>query len=88
MLTFITVLIIVGLTIWVQIPEGQEDSKEQTIFEQSYDGESIVDSFRDIPEAFNAGYNDLVLDIPTDEHGFMNGDFTITIKWNPKGGIQ
>jgi len=62
--------------------------KNQIIFEKSYDGESLGDSFRDVSEAFNPKYNKEVEIIPQDTYGFQKGEFTIIIKWNPNGGIQ
>ena len=54
----------------------------KTIFEKTYDGESIVDAFRDVSEAFDARFTPEVADIPTDEYGFQQGSFKITITWS------
>lgn len=51
------------------------------MFEKTYDGESIVDAFRDFSEAFDERFNPTVSEIPQDEHGFQLGKFTVTIKW-------
>ena len=56
----------------------------KTIFQQTYSGESLSDIDRDVSEAVNAQYNEAMADIPTDEHGFQQGTFTVTIEWKPE----
>lgn len=51
------------------------------IFENIYDGESIVDVPRDIFESFDPRFNSRVESIPTDEFGFQKGSFVVTVKW-------
>lgn len=58
------------------------------IFQKTYDGESIVDLYRDVSEAVQEKYNPALAQIPTDEHGFQKGTFKVTIEWSPEGGIQ
>ena len=52
------------------------------IFEQTYSGEEICDIGRDVCEAFEADYNPIVAKIPSDEYGFQEGTFRITIEWS------
>lgn len=52
-----------------------------TLFEKDYDGESLYDLGRDISEAIDTRFNPLVQKIPTDEHGFQEGTFTVSIVW-------
>ena len=52
-----------------------------TIFNKTYDGESIVDMYRDVAESIDSRYNNLVDQIPQDKHGFQLGDFEVTITW-------
>ena len=53
----------------------------KTIFQKTYDGESIVDAFRDVSEAFDVQYNPNVKAIPTDEYNIQKGTFRINITW-------
>jgi hypothetical protein len=53
------------------------------IFKKDYDGESIVDMGRDISESLDERYNPDARVIPSDEHGFAQGTFTVTIEWEP-----
>jgi hypothetical protein len=55
----------------------------KVIFEQEYDGESIVDLERDISECFDERFNPLVKDLP-DEYGIVEGTFKVTITWYPE----
>jgi len=52
------------------------------IFEQTYDGESLYDVGRDVSEAFDESFNPLVAEIPSDQYGFQEGTFKITIEWS------
>jgi hypothetical protein len=54
----------------------------KTIFREVYDDESLYDLGRDVSEALDPAYNDLVEDIPQDVHGFRRGSFTVTIVWD------
>jgi len=51
------------------------------IFMKEYDGESIVDVSRDVFECFHNRFNPIAAQIPTDEHGFHEGIFTVTVEW-------
>lgn len=55
-----------------------------TIFTKVYDGESICDLSRDIHEAFDGRFNEAVKQVPSDEHGFHQGTFTVTMTWTPE----
>lgn len=48
---------------------------------KSYDGESLYDLYRDVAEAVDSTYNDIVKSIPVDEHGFQKGNFVVSIAW-------
>lgn len=52
------------------------------VFDNDYDGESIVDMPRDIEEAFNSDFNSIILGIPVDEYNFMKGSFNVKIEWS------
>lgn len=52
-----------------------------TLFEKDYNGESLYDLGRDVSEVFDASFNSLIEKIPTDEHGFQAGTFTVSIVW-------
>lgn len=45
------------------------------IFEKEYDGETIIDIEEDVYDAIN--YRDL----PANEHGILEGYFTVTVSW-------
>lgn len=51
------------------------------IFCKDYDGESLYDLGRDVSEAICEDYNEIMKELPTDEHGFTEGVFTVTIIW-------
>jgi len=51
------------------------------VFEKVYDGESIVDIYRDVDEAVSADYNPVVDQIPVDTYGFATGKFRVLIEW-------
>lgn len=53
----------------------------KTVFEKSYDGESICDLSRNISEAFDKRFNPAIAGIPEIEHGFHAGSFKVTITW-------
>ena len=53
----------------------------KTLFEKEYDDESLYDLGRDMAEALDPEYNELVTGLPQDEHGFRKGIFTVTITW-------
>lgn len=46
------------------------------LFKKDYVGNGILDVSRDITDVVYSEY-----DIPTDEHGFHTGTFTITVTW-------
>lgn len=52
------------------------------IFKKEYDDESLYDLDRDVSEAIDDDFNPKLKAIPTDEHGFRVGKFTITIEWS------
>lgn len=52
------------------------------IFEKQYDGESLCDLGRDIAESVDETYNEIVKEIPSDEHGFQLGTFRVTVTWS------
>ncbi len=54
---------------------------KKIVFQQSYDGESVVDLPGDACEALDEQYNAEMRSIPTDEHGLSTGKFTVTIEW-------
>jgi len=56
------------------------------IFEKQYDGESIVDVSRDVTEAFDTRFNPIVESITCDKYGFTQGNYTVTIIWEPCRG--
>ena len=51
------------------------------IFEKRYDGESLYDLPRDISEAIDSDFNEIVKEIPVDNYGFQTGKFKVTIEW-------
>ena len=51
------------------------------LFNKQYDGESLIDTYRDFSEALESDYNPLVSEIPQDKYGFQKGTFTVTIEW-------
>lgn len=56
-----------------------------TLFRKSYDGESIVDMYRDVAEGIDGRFNPMVGRIPDmpDFPGFSDGEFIVTIIWTP-----
>ncbi|WP_244832367.1 hypothetical protein [Caballeronia sp. TF1N1] len=64
-------------------PAGETNTALQ-LHDKSYDGETIVDMFRDVSEAIDGSYNPAALAIPQDEHGFAKGTFKVTILWEPE----
>jgi hypothetical protein len=54
------------------------------IFEKTYDGESIADIDRDVSECFDAQYNSVMVNIPTNKDGFHKGSFVVTVEWIPE----
>lgn len=55
----------------------------KTLFEKEYDGESIVDAFRDVPEAFDERFNPNMVGLPKDEYNLNTGTFIVKIEWKP-----
>ena len=54
------------------------------VFEEDYSGESIVDLNRDLDECFIEEYNTVMEQIPSDEYGFHQGTFKVTVEWSPE----
>ena len=52
------------------------------LFNKIYCSEELYDVERDVSEAFDENFNVLMKDIPTDEHGFHDGTFTINITYD------
>lgn len=52
-----------------------------TIFEKTYDGESLYDLDRDVAEALDSRYNELTKQIPQDQWGICQGEFRVIIQW-------
>jgi hypothetical protein len=52
-----------------------------TVFEKTYDGESIVDLSRDISEAFDRDFNPTVESLTQDKWGFWTGQFRVKVEW-------
>lgn len=57
-------------------------TKEQALLTRKYDGESIIDAFRDLQEAIEDH------DAPTDEHGFPDGEYKLTLTFTPNEGAE
>jgi U3 small nucleolar ribonucleoprotein component len=53
----------------------------KTVLIKEYDGESMVDMERDLSEALDENYNQVMRDIPKDEYGIHQGMFVICLKW-------
>lgn len=51
------------------------------LFEKRYDAESLYDLSRDIAEALEEDYNPILKTLPKDRHGFICGEFKVTIEW-------
>ena len=52
-----------------------------TLLDKTYNGESIVDAYRDCSEAIDGDHNPVIQEIPQDEYGFSRGNFRIIIQW-------
>lgn len=50
------------------------------IFEKKYSGESLNDVEEDV---YDSCTDSALVSIPTDQHGFMTGTFTVKIEWTP-----
>lgn len=51
------------------------------LFEKVYDGESLYDLSRDLHEAFKEPFNPNAKELTKDQHGFLEGEFKVTIEW-------
>lgn len=51
------------------------------LFKKKYDGESVIDCFRDLSEAMDPEFNPAAEEITSDNYGFPVGVFTITIEY-------
>ena len=56
-------------------------SNKMILFDKVYDGESIVDTGRDISEALDVNYSIEMARIPVDIYGFPKGKFLVRIEW-------
>jgi hypothetical protein len=54
------------------------------IYEQDYTKESLADVERDVREAFDLRFNEVLELLPVDGDGFLEGVFTVTINWEGK----
>lgn len=52
----------------------------KTIFNQTYDGESISDVHRDFSELWDEAFNPIMSEIPS-EDGFWKGSFKVIVEW-------
>lgn len=53
----------------------------KTLLDKKYDGESVVDAYRDVSEAFDGKFTPIVKEIPQDKYGFCLGSFRVRIEW-------
>lgn len=53
----------------------------KVLLDKCYDGESIVDCYRDFSEAFDARFTPANAEIPQDEHGFTLGRYHVQVTW-------
>ncbi len=51
------------------------------IFTQEYTDEELYDVERDVSEALQEDYNQIVGNIPKDKNGFRTGTFVVSIEW-------
>jgi len=51
------------------------------IFRKDYSAEELCDVERDVIEAFDPRFNDIINDLPMNKDGFIEGNFTVTIQW-------
>jgi hypothetical protein len=58
-------------------------AQQIVLLEKQYDGESIVDLFRDIHEAADSDFNPPFGAIPQDAHGIQQGTFLVRFTWEP-----
>lgn len=54
------------------------------MFDKNYRGEDLCDVGRDVSEAFDEDFNELLKRIPQDRHGLPCGKFDIKITWHPE----
>jgi hypothetical protein len=54
-----------------------------TVFEATYDGESIIDLPEAIGNMLDIDYNSIASTIPQDEWGLHTGTFHVKITWVP-----
>ncbi len=58
--------------------------KRMVLFDKKYSGESVVDVYRDVDEAFREDFTPLMKMIPKDEYNIHKGTFRVEIIWYPK----
>jgi hypothetical protein len=58
--------------------------KDIVIFNKSYDGESLYDLDRDVAEALDGNYNEVIDKVPQDKWGLHKGSFIVSIIWTDK----
>ena len=56
------------------------NNAQLVIFEKVYDGESMVDLYRDISEIYD--FSPTIKQVPSDEYGIHKGTFKVSITWN------
>lgn len=60
------------------------ETEPMVVFNKDYRGEDLCDVGRDVSEAFDEDFNELLKKIPQDRHGFHCGRFNINITWHPE----
>lgn len=55
---------------------------EVVLLDKKYDGESIVDMYRDVAESVDDDFTPEAKKIPSDEYGFHQGEFRVTVTWH------
>ena len=81
--------VITAVAVAAKLATDTEFSTKLTVktdlFTKSYDGESIVDIYRDVSECIDERFNPIVSRIPEMPGfpGFADGKFTVTVTWEP-----
>jgi hypothetical protein len=53
------------------------------VLKKKYNGESIVDMYRDVSECIEEDFNPLIEIIPKDQYNIQLGTFTVSVEWSP-----